>query len=73
MPDANVMVSRTMERSDTNGDGTLSAEEIDTIDERWRSGTQAADENGDGEVTRAELTKSMKERFSGAGGGGAAP
>ncbi|TWU58060.1 Macrolide export protein MacA [Rubripirellula reticaptiva] len=70
-PDANAMVSRTMERSDTDGDGKLSAEEIGSIDERWRSGTLAADEDGDGEVTRAELLKSMKARFSSGAGGGA--
>jgi Ca2+-binding EF-hand superfamily protein len=67
MPDPTEMVSRTMQRSDADGDGKLSVGEIATIDERWRSGVTDADANGDGEVTRAELTTSMKKRFSGGG------
>ncbi|TWU58840.1 macrolide transporter subunit MacA [Rubripirellula tenax] len=70
-PDAASMVSRTMERSDADGDGTLSADEISSVDERFRSGITAADEDGDGAVSRAELTKSMTARFSEGGAGGA--
>lgn len=67
MPNPTEMVSRTMQRSDADGDGKLSADEIATIDERFRSGVTDADADGDGEVTRAELTASMKKRFSGGG------
>lgn len=65
MPSPIEMVSRTMQRSDADGDGKLSADEIATIDERFRSGVADADANGDGEVTRAELTASMQKRFGG--------
>ncbi|QDT01784.1 Macrolide export protein MacA [Rubripirellula lacrimiformis] len=67
-PDPNQMVSRSMQSNDTDGDGSLSADEISKIDERFRSNISAADEDGDGSVTRAELLKSMKARFSGGGG-----
>ncbi len=70
MPDANVIVTRSMERNDTDGDGKLSTAEINGIDGQFRDGVLAADADGDGSVTRAELLKSIKARFGGAGGGG---
>ncbi len=68
MPDVNTMVSRSMERNDTDGDGKLSAEEIEAIDPQRREMVTAADTNGDGSVSRAELTASIKQRISSGGG-----
>lgn len=68
-PDVGTIVNRSMERSDTNGDGKLSADEINSIDESRRDGVKAADTDGDGFVTRAELTDSIKKRMSRGGGG----
>lgn len=67
-PDINTIVSRSMERSDTDGDGKLSAEEIDAIDGQFRDGVKAADTDGDGSVSRAELMKSIQQRMSAGGG-----
>ncbi len=67
MPDVNTIVASTIERSDTDGDGKLSAEEIGSIDSRFQPMVTAADSDGDGSVTRAELTAAMKARFSGGG------
>ena len=68
MPDINTMVSRSMERSDTDGDGKLSAQEIEAIDPQRRDMVTAADTDGDGSVSRAELTTSIKQRISSGGG-----
>lgn len=54
-----------MERNDKDGDGKLSPEEINAVDSQWRSGLQAADTDGDGSVTRQELTDSIKKRMGG--------
>lgn len=67
--DINTIVDRSMERNDTNGDGKLSADEIQSIDSQYRSGVEAADTDGDGSVTRAELMKSIQQRMGGGGGG----
>ena len=56
-----------MQRNDTDGDGSLSQQEISAVDERWRSGLQAADADGDGSVSRAELRASIMNRMSGGG------
>ncbi len=57
-----------MDRSDTDRDGKLSASEIEAIDAQFRSGVKAADTNGDGVVTKDELTKSIQSRMGGGGG-----
>ena len=64
-----MIVTRSMERNDTDGDGKLSAEEISAIDGQFRDGVQAADTDGDGSVTRAELMKSIQQRMNAGGGG----
>ena len=65
--DVNAIVAASMERNDTDGDGVLSAEEIGQMDSRFQSMVSAADSDGDGNVSRAELTKALKARFSGGG------
>ena len=52
-----------MERSDTNGDGKLSADEISAISEERRGNITAADSDGDGSVTSEELTAQFKKVF----------
>jgi|688.fasta_scaffold05607_10 RND family efflux transporter MFP subunit len=71
------MVESTMERADTNKDGELTSEEIDTLDARFKDSVKQADTNGDGKVNKAELTVAMgkvvariKSMMGGAGGGG---
>jgi hypothetical protein len=66
-----------MERADTNKDGELTSEEIDTLDARFKDSVKQADTNGDGKVNKAELTVAMgkvvariKSMMGGAGGGG---
>ena len=68
-PDPATMVSRTFERVDADGDGTLSAEEISTIDPERRGLVDSADADGDGSITRAELMNAARKRASEGGGG----
>lgn len=67
MPDVNTIVDRSMQSNDTDGDGSLSAEEIGKMDGRFQEMVKAADSDGDGSVTKAELTAAMTKRFSGGG------
>jgi HlyD family secretion protein len=67
-PDLSTIVNMSMQRNDTDGDGKLSSSEIDAIDSQFKDGVKAADANGDGEVTKEELTKSIQARMSGGGG-----
>ncbi len=72
------MVARALE-NDADKDGKLSMAEIANIDERGRQRTIDADENKDGFVDKAELTKSsealikMIQDRGGVGGGGGPP
>jgi hypothetical protein len=79
-PSAAEIAGRIFKRLDTDGDGVIGPEEIQNVPEDRRSQMQAADADGDGKVTRSELTSGMKrmmERFGGqrpgAGGPGARP
>jgi multidrug efflux pump subunit AcrA (membrane-fusion protein) len=67
MPSASEMVKRAMEQNDKDSDGTLSAEEIKAIDGRFRSMISDADVDGDGDVTKIELTQAIKKRTGGGG------
>ena len=67
-PNISTIVDRSMERSDTDGDGQLSASEIEAMDSQFRGFIKAADGNGDGIVTKAELMKSFQSRMGGGGG-----
>lgn len=66
-PDVNAMVTMSLSRNDTDGDGSLSAEEIANIDQRFQSMVKAADRDGDGIVTRAELKSAIQQRIGGGG------
>ncbi|TWU20609.1 Macrolide export protein MacA [Novipirellula galeiformis] len=69
-PDPATIAKMRIEQADRNGDGKLSKEEIDGVDdERRRSSISEADADGDGSVTQAELTESMRKRMSQGGGG----
>ena len=67
-PNISTIVDRSMERSDTDGDGQLSASEIEAMDSQFRGFVKAADGDGDGVVTKAELMKSFQSRMGGGGG-----
>jgi multidrug resistance efflux pump len=67
-PDVNMIIDRMMERSDTDGDGKISAEEIKAMDPQRSVSVVSADADGDGAVTRAELTQGMKKLISQGGG-----
>jgi len=67
MPSASEMVKRAMEQNDKDSDGTLSADEIKAIDGRFRSMISDADVDGDGDVTKIELTQAIKKRTGGGG------
>ena len=64
-PSVDQIVDMSMQRNDTDNDGKLSADEIKAIDSQYRSGVEAADTDGDGSVTKAELTESIKKRMGG--------
>jgi Ca2+-binding EF-hand superfamily protein len=61
------MVTMSMQRNDKDSDGKLSAAEIGEMDSRMQGMVKAADANQDGDVTKAELTTAIKQRFSGGG------
>ena len=65
MPPIDTIVDSSMQRSDTDGDGKLSASEISAVDSQYRDMVKSADANGDGEVTKAELKKSIQKRMGG--------
>lgn len=63
-PDPSTMVANMMERMDTNKDGKISADELGSMDEQRRGFISAADADGDGDISRAELLQGMQQRFS---------
>ncbi len=69
MPSPTEIVKRSFQNNDTDGDGKLSAEEIGAMDASRQGMVRAADANGDGSVTRAEMTSAIKKRFQGGGAG----
>lgn len=73
------MAERAMESGDKNSDGELSMDEISQMDERMRESAKAADTNGDGKITKAELISAMAKvvarikAMQAAGGGPGGP
>lgn len=66
---AAAIVDSIFSKNDTNGDGKIDAEEIKALGEGGKRIT-GADSNGDGEVTKAEMTAVMQKAMSSGGGPG---
>ncbi|QDV41624.1 Macrolide export protein MacA [Stieleria neptunia] len=64
-PDPATIVSRMMESGDQDGDGTISAEELSSLDPSMRDRISAADSDGDGAITRAEIMTMIRQRSGG--------
>jgi hypothetical protein len=64
------IVDRVMEGNDKDGDGILSAEEIEGISEQFRSRIVAADADEDGTISKDELLKYYTDRVAQRGSGG---
>lgn len=77
MPSADMIVNMVMQRSDKNGDGKLDKDEIAGLDSRSKGWAGTADTDGDGDISREEvskaMTKLMKRRSGGGGGAGGRP
>ncbi|MEM8735000.1 MAG: efflux transporter periplasmic adaptor subunit [Planctomycetota bacterium] len=59
-------------KSDTDGDGKIAGDEINTLDSRMKDGMSRFDANGDGALEKSEVLKVFKS-FSGGRGGGGGP
>ncbi|MEO1528605.1 MAG: efflux RND transporter periplasmic adaptor subunit [Planctomycetota bacterium] len=64
-PDPATIANFIMQRSDTNGDGVISAEELSQADQRMQDRAKQYDGDGDGSITRDELTKALKAQMGG--------
>jgi multidrug efflux pump subunit AcrA (membrane-fusion protein) len=64
-PDPAIIVARILERNDTDGDGSISAEELNNADGNFRDRMGSADADGDGNLSREELTQAIKSRMGG--------
>ncbi|QEG00859.1 Macrolide export protein MacA [Stieleria maiorica] len=64
-PDPATIVSRMMENGDKDGDGTISADELSSLDANFRDRISAADSDGDGAITRAEIMTMINQRSGG--------
>ncbi|MFK7737469.1 MAG: HlyD family efflux transporter periplasmic adaptor subunit [Pirellulaceae bacterium] len=64
-----VIVDAMFAKSDTDGDGKIAGDEINTLDSRMKDGMSRYDSNGDGALEKAEVMKVFKS-FSNRGGGG---
>lgn len=62
-PDPAMIVDRMMERADGDGDGSISADEINAADASMQDRLKEADGNGDGSVSRDELLEMLKQRM----------
>ncbi|MEZ6137741.1 MAG: biotin/lipoyl-binding protein [Pirellulaceae bacterium] len=66
--DPATMVDRTFEQYDSDSDGKLSAEELQSLDSRFRDRFTGFDANGDGSVEKAEALNGFKNMPRGGGG-----
>ena len=62
VPPVQEIVSRSMNRYDTNSDGKIDQSETAAVEGRGKDMIARADRNGDGEVTRVELEAAIKAR-----------
>ncbi|WP_390622347.1 HlyD family efflux transporter periplasmic adaptor subunit [Novipirellula aureliae] len=70
MPNPAAIAGLSMDLYDTDSDGMISTTEIDAIDDpNRRDSMSAADTNGDGNVSRAELIEAIRKRTGNASGG----
>ena len=56
---AAAMVDRSFEQYDTDKDDMLSTEEVAAVPEQFRGSMNEADTDGDGKISKAELTVTM--------------
>ena len=61
------IVTRSMNRYDTNSDGKIDQTESAAVEGRGKDMIGRADRNGDGEITRVELEAAIKARFNAGG------
>lgn len=59
MPSAADMVERSFAQYDGDSDGFLSADEVAAVPEQFRGSMSSADTDGDGKISKAELTVAM--------------
>ena len=64
-----VIVDAMFAKSDTNGDGKIEGDEVNTLDSRMKDGMSRYDSNGDGALEKSEVLKVFKS-FANRGGGG---
>jgi len=62
------MVAGTLAKYDSNSDGTISKDELESLDEKVKGFITRADKNKDGDVTTEELTTAMAAMSQGGGG-----
>ena len=69
-PDASAIAGFVMQRYDKNSDGKLDKDEVANLDDRSKGWAGTADTNGDGDISKEEVTAAMKKVMSSMGGGG---
>jgi len=70
MPSAGSLVGRVFDRFDGDGDGKLSSAELEQVPEEQRGRLKRADTNGDGNITRPEMTAAINKMMKAMQGGG---
>lgn len=63
-PTSEEMLSKIMQDVDVDGDGTISSEELEALDEKQQQKLAEADSNGDGVITEDELLTKIAEHIA---------